>query len=57
MRRLDTEQVTQVIVAPVLMLMLWKHSFGACQATPVSPIAYLNTFIDLLFVGLLTPKG
>jgi AcrR family transcriptional regulator len=56
MRRLDTEQVTQVIVAPILMLMLWKHSFDACQAKPVSPIAYLNTFIDLLFAGLLTPK-
>ncbi|HSY29842.1 MAG TPA: TetR/AcrR family transcriptional regulator, partial [Burkholderiaceae bacterium] len=36
MRRLDSEQVTQVIVAPIMMLMLWKHSFGACQAKVVS---------------------
>ncbi|HEY8025555.1 MAG TPA: TetR/AcrR family transcriptional regulator [Burkholderiaceae bacterium] len=53
MRRLDAETVTQVITAPMIMLMLWKHSFGPCQDKPVSPIAYLNTFIDLLFNGLL----
>ena len=56
LRKLDAEQVTQVIVAPVIMLMLWKHSFATCQSKPVSPLAYLNTFIDLLFVGLLAPK-
>lgn len=57
MRQLDAAQVTQVIVAPVIMLMLWKHSFATCQSKPVSPIDYLNTFIDLIFTGLLTPKA
>ncbi|HXA48313.1 MAG TPA: TetR/AcrR family transcriptional regulator [Burkholderiaceae bacterium] len=56
MRRLDAVEVTQVIVAPVLMLMLWKHSFVACQSKPTAPISYLNAFIDLLFNGLLTTK-
>jgi AcrR family transcriptional regulator len=56
MRKLDAEQVTQVIVAPIIMLMLWKHSFVICEAKPASPISYLNTFIDLLFSGLLTAK-
>jgi len=55
LRRLDIEQLTQVIVAPMIMLMLWKHSFGPCQDKPLSPVAYLNTFIDLLFNGLLVP--
>lgn len=56
LRSIDAGQVTQVIVAPVIMLMLWKHSFGACQPEPASPLAFLNTFIDLLFNGLLAPK-
>jgi AcrR family transcriptional regulator len=53
LRRLDPGTVTQVIVAPMIMLMLWKHSFGPCQDKPVSPLPYLDTFIDLLFNGLL----
>ena len=56
MRQLDAVEVTQVIVAPVLMLMLWKHSFVSCQSKPTSPISYLNTFIDLLLNGLLINK-
>jgi len=56
LRKLDTAQVTQVIVAPVLMLMLWKHSFASCQNKPISPIAYLNAFIDVLLVGLLADR-
>jgi AcrR family transcriptional regulator len=57
MRKLDPVEVTQVIVAPVMMLMLWKHSFIACQSKPVSPQSYLDTFLDLLFAGLLIPKA
>lgn len=56
LRKLDTEQVRHVIGAPVIMLMLWKHSFALCEGKPISPIAYLNTFIDLLFDGLLVRK-
>jgi AcrR family transcriptional regulator len=56
LRKIAPAQVTQVIVAPVIMLMLWKHSFSACQTEQVPPITFLNTFIDLLFVGLLIPK-
>jgi AcrR family transcriptional regulator len=55
-RNIDAGQVTQVIVSPVIMLMMWKHSSGVCQTEPVSPIVFLNTFIDLLFHGLLAPK-
>jgi len=56
LRKMDVNQVTQAIIAPVIMLMLWKHSFSACQQEQVSPAAFLNTFIDLLFHGLLTSE-
>ncbi len=55
LRRLDPEQVTMVVVAPMIKLMLWKHSFANCQPVPIDPIAYLNTYIDILFNGLLEP--
>jgi AcrR family transcriptional regulator len=52
-RCIDTPHANRVICAPIIMLMMWKHAFGACQAEPVSPQRYLDCFIDLLLHGLL----
>lgn len=52
-RAIDCTHATSVIVAPVLMLMMWKHTFGACQAEPISPAKFLDCFIDLLTHGLM----
>lgn len=56
-RAMNVEMANRVIVAPVLMLMLWKHSFGACQAEHISPEAYLDCMIDLLLHGMLAPTN
>jgi AcrR family transcriptional regulator len=53
-RPIDATQAVNVVIAPMLMLMMWKHSFGACAREPVSPDEYLDTFIDLILNGLLT---
>ena len=52
-RKIDPQQVTRVLVAPMIMLMMWKHSFGACQLEQLSHHDYLNSFIDLCLNGLL----
>lgn len=52
-RNIDRAYATSVIVAPILMLMMWKHSFSACQTEPISPEKFLGCFIDLLSHGLL----
>ena len=52
-RLIDAEQVTRIIVAPIVMLLMWKHSVGAYQPEPLSPEAYLTNFIDLCLHGLL----
>ena len=52
-RQIDTSQAINVVVAPMIMLMMWKHSFGACGVKEISPDAYLNCFTDLLLHGLL----
>lgn len=52
-RPVDAKRMTDVIVAPMLMLMLWKHSFSACHASAIDPAAYLDQYIDLCLNGLL----
>lgn len=55
-RRIDVTQTTNVVMAPMLMLMLWKHSFTTCRNAPLSPDVYLDTFIDLFLNGLLSDQ-
>lgn len=52
-RAVDVEQVTQVVCAPMIMLMMWKHTFSACRKDDLSPEAYLNSFVDLFLRGML----
>lgn len=54
-RQIDPHQAMNVVVAPMVMLMMWKHSFGACGIREINPDEYLTCFIDLLLNGLLTP--
>ena len=56
-RPVDAQHAKLVIVAPVLMLMLWRHSFHACQLEPIDTQSYLSCFIDLLTRGLETPRA
>jgi len=46
-----------VIVAPVVMLMMWKHSFHSCRLEPISAPDYLDCFLDLLLNGLQSTAG
>jgi AcrR family transcriptional regulator len=56
-RRIDLVQAMNIVVAPMLMLMMWKHSFNTCGAATVSPDEYLNSFIDLFLHGLLSDRS
>lgn len=51
-RQVDAAQLTKVLVAPILMLTLWKHSFAACNVAADDPELYLNNFLDLCLHGL-----
>lgn len=52
-RPANPRMIASVVVAPMLMLMLSKHSFNACQLQPLAPQEYLDSFIDLCLHGLL----
>lgn len=53
-RPFDAQRMTDVIVSPMLMLMLWKHSFGR-HVESIDTAAYLDHFIDLCLHGLTAP--
>ncbi|HEU4845222.1 MAG TPA: TetR/AcrR family transcriptional regulator [Burkholderiaceae bacterium] len=54
-RPLDPEVMTPVLTAPVLMLMMWTHSFLPCDMSALDPQAYMEAFIGMALGGLLAP--
>jgi AcrR family transcriptional regulator len=55
-RRMNVETAIDVMIAPLLMLLIWRHSFGCCQAPAVVPGEYLALHLDLLRQGLLASQ-
>ncbi|MEW5770577.1 MAG: TetR/AcrR family transcriptional regulator [Pseudomonadota bacterium] len=51
-RRLDADHAWRVVIAPLLLGMLWKHSFLACEPETFDPERHLASHLDLLFDGL-----
>jgi AcrR family transcriptional regulator len=51
-RVVDVETAIDVIFAPVLMLVIWRYSLGACCGMAHDPQAYLRSHLDLTLGGL-----
>lgn len=51
-RPLDVETCIDVVIAPLLMLAIWRHSFSVCGGS-VDPEQYLVLHFDLLTRGLM----
>jgi len=51
-RRVDRDHAWRVVIAPVLLGMLWKHSFQVCDPAAFDPDRHLASHVDLLFDGL-----
>ncbi|WP_426189757.1 TetR/AcrR family transcriptional regulator [Massilia sp. DWR3-1-1] len=56
-RQVDVAAMTQVLIAPMLMLMTWKHSVGPCEQAALDPQAFLATFLDMALHGLTAPAA
>lgn len=56
-RPMDVEQAVFVVMAPIIFLMTWMHSFDGCSTTStrLDPERYLATQIDTLLYGLCRP--
>ena len=53
-REMDLEQAVHIIVAPIIFLMMWKHSMGACAASAkiVDPEQFIHLQVDVLLHGM-----
>lgn len=56
-RAINVTQTTQVLMAPMLMLVTWKHSVGPCDRGDLEPLAFLAAFLDMALHGLLPPAA
>jgi AcrR family transcriptional regulator len=51
-RSLDVETTVDVVIAPILMLLIWRFSMNCCQNGESDPQTYLRIHMDLLKQGL-----
>ena len=51
-RRVDVSHTARAVVAPFLLLAIWKNSFEPVEGTPLDAAAYLANNLDILLHGL-----
>jgi AcrR family transcriptional regulator len=51
-RRVEPQMFVRVVTAPLVMLSLWKRSFGPCSQTPIDADAYIATHVDMMLAAL-----
>ena len=52
-RTVNLEIDTRLLVAPMIMMMMWKHSSGVCQVPEAQLGTYLEHYIEMALHGLL----
>lgn len=55
-RQLDIESAIDVIMAPVIMLVVWRYSLAPCGCGKQDPESYMSTYLDLLLNGLMNKE-
>ena len=53
---MDVETTVDVVIAPILMLLIWRFSMSCCQSAESDPQTYLRIHMDLLRQGLRKPE-
>lgn len=55
-RDMDIETTVDVVIAPILMLLIWRYSMSCCQGGENDPQLYLRIHMDLIRQGLHNPE-
>ena len=55
-RPMDTSKTVLSVIAPMIFLMMWKNSMGACAAAAniIDPEQFIDTQVDVLLHGMTT---
>ena len=56
-RPVNLQYAGRLACSPMVMLMLWKHSFALCVDQPMDPEDYVRTYADMLLNGLADPAA
>jgi len=56
-RPLDVEYTARVMIAPVVMAQIWKHSLVKCQIDAIDFERQLDVLIDLILNGIASEEG
>jgi len=51
-RPVDLDAVVYIVMSPILMRMIWRHSLDVCAAACVPDPAYFNEYFELMLRGL-----
>ena len=54
-RRMDLDHVTRLVIAPVVLMAMWRHSFDFCDSYRLDPQRYIEDHLDLMLNGLTQP--
>ncbi len=54
-RAMNTNSAVYTLIAPMIFLMMWKHSMGACAASAniIDPQKFIHMQVDMLLNGML----
>ncbi len=52
LRRIDTAAAWRLVVAPLVLQILWKHTFESYETQPVPLERYVSAHLEVLFHGL-----
>jgi len=55
-RKVDLEVDARLLIAPMLMMMMWKHSSGVCMVEEEKLETYLEHYIQMAIHGLMIKK-
>jgi AcrR family transcriptional regulator len=53
-RQMDLDYVTRLVIAPLVLMTIWRHSFDFCDSHRLDPDVYIEHHIELLLNGLVT---
>jgi AcrR family transcriptional regulator len=56
-RALEVDHVVRLLLAPVLLMAIWRYSFDFCDSARIDPDAYLDLHLDVLLNGLRNREG
>ncbi|MBC3935973.1 TetR/AcrR family transcriptional regulator [Undibacterium rugosum] len=56
-RQVNLEIDARLLISPIIMMMMWKHSAGVCHVEPEKMGLYLEHYIEMALHGLLINKS